>query len=415
MLVLLAHYINDGHLYTQTFSQYGPFYFYAQGLFFQLLSLPVTHDMGRLVTLAYWAASSLLAAVFVYRLSESIVLACAAGLCSMLVGSVLANEPGHPQQVVLLLYMIAACLSAALILGAIYLRLFLLGCVGAALTFTKVNIGVFYIAGYAQALICLLPSGRLRLIGIALTLIYAATLPWFLMHSNFDYGGYRSYVLSRPFARSLRFLLAFRRSRILVCPCVPIFAGTSLTVGMLLIITATSLQGMSFGSLVWGVILNPSQQASVFSVPLGISRISLLTTLFLTVSVVSLRLSGPRWVESAWFDVLRCATGIASILMLTLHPRIHWIVPLLPLTLIPQSHWKFDAVTLLPRLFITSMAVTQFLGPYPVAGSQVGIAAAPMNIFWAFLCVADGIAGLRANARRLLGLRLDAAIGCTNS
>ena len=61
MLLSTAHYINEGHLYTQTLSHYGPFYFYAQGIFSQLLHLPVTHDMGRLVTLVYWASSSLLA------------------------------------------------------------------------------------------------------------------------------------------------------------------------------------------------------------------------------------------------------------------------------------------------------------------------------------------------------------------
>src|SRR5271166_7051153 len=40
MLLSLAHYVKDGHLYTQTYSQYGPFYFYAQGIFFQMLHLP---------------------------------------------------------------------------------------------------------------------------------------------------------------------------------------------------------------------------------------------------------------------------------------------------------------------------------------------------------------------------------------
>ena len=189
MLVSLAHYINEGHLYTQTLWYYGPFYFYAQGIFFQLLRLPVTHDMGRLVTLVYWASSSLLATVFVYRLSKSTFLACAAAVCSMLVGSVLTNEPGHPQQVVLLLYMSAACLSLPSQSGRYLLRLFLLGCIGAALAFTKVNVGVFYIAGLAHALLCLLPSGRrVRSIGIGLTLICAATFPWLLMHASFNHG-----------------------------------------------------------------------------------------------------------------------------------------------------------------------------------------------------------------------------------
>jgi hypothetical protein len=75
MLISLAHYIKEGHLYTQTFSHYGPFYFYAQGIFFQLLHFPVTHDIGRLVTLVYWVASSLSATFFVRRISKSIFLA----------------------------------------------------------------------------------------------------------------------------------------------------------------------------------------------------------------------------------------------------------------------------------------------------------------------------------------------------
>jgi hypothetical protein len=95
--------------------------------------------------------------------------------------------------------------------------------------------------------------------------------------------------------------------------------------------------------------------------------------------------------------------------------EIQLVVPLLPLTLIPRSRWEGDTSALFSRLFITYMAATQFLEPYPVAGSQVGIAAAPM-ILWAFLCIADGIAGLRTSSSRPSqdfgeGLRLDAVIG----
>ena len=101
--------------------------------------------------------------------------------------------------------------------------------------------------------------------------------------------------------------------------------------------------------------------------------------------------------------------------MLTFEYEVQWVVPLLPLTLIPQSHWERDAIALFPRLFITCMAVTQFLGAFPVAGSQKGIAAIPM-ILWAYLCIVDGIAGLRAASKQRLPdsgvrLRLDAVIG----
>jgi len=426
MLVSLAHYINEGHLYTQTSWYYGPFYFYAQGIFFQLLHLPVTHDMGRLVTLVYWVASSLLATVFVYRLSKSTFLACAAGLCSMLAGLVLTNEPGHPQQVVLLLYMIAARLSLPSLSGRYYLRFFLLGCVGAALAFTKVNVGLFYTAGLTQALVCLLPSGRIRSIGIVLTLIYAAASPWLLMHASLDYG-FRGYFLLATVGGIVAFAFgALFRPHHPLSMRAALCSGGGLLAGTVLIIATTSLQGMSVGSLVGGVILNALHHPDVFYRPLGVSRLNLLAALILTAGVVGLRSSGRRLAESRWLDVLRCIAGIGSIWLLILDPRvqlltldhrIQWVMPLLPLTLIPQSRWERDAVALFPRFFITYMAVTQFLEPYPVAGSQTGIAAVPM-ILWAFLCIADGIAGLRAASYRLSqgsgeGLRLDAMIGGT--
>ena len=413
MLLSLTHYIKEGHLYTQTFSQYGPFYFYAQGIFFQLLHLPVTHDIGRLVTLFYWVASSLLATVWVYRLSKSTFLACAAGLCSMLSGKALTSEPGHPQQVVLLLFMIAACLS--LPSRRKYSHLFLLGCVGAALIFTKVNVGLFYIAGLAHALICVLPSGRIRSIGLGLTLIYAAAVPWLLMHKSFNLG-FRDYCLLATLSGVATFAcgsLVQPHDRLSMRAAV--CGGAGLLTGTALIIVATSLQGVSIGSLVFGVILNPVRQANIFYYPLDVTLMNLLAAVALTAGVVNMSLSGRLLAESWWLDVVKCAVGIAAIYLLVRQDQIQWVVLLLPLALIPRSNWDHNA--LFSRSFITCMAATQFLEPYPVAASQVGIAAAPM-LLWAFVCIADGIAGLRASARTpfqfpAAWLWLDAMIGGT--
>src|SRR5690242_6884778 len=71
MLLSLRHYLTEGHLYTLTFSQYGPAYFLAQSLFFRLLHFPVNHDGGRVVTLIYWLVSSVVAGVFIARVTKS--------------------------------------------------------------------------------------------------------------------------------------------------------------------------------------------------------------------------------------------------------------------------------------------------------------------------------------------------------
>jgi hypothetical protein len=418
MLVTLAHYVHQGHLYTQTFSQYGPFYFYAQGIFFQLLHLPVTHDMGRLVTLIYWLLSSLLGAVFVYRLAKSIVLASAAGFCIMLVGLVLTSEPGHSQEVLLPLYLAAACLAQISLAGRYEWRLFLLGCVAAALVFTKVNVGVFFIAGLAQSLICLLPSGKIRSMGLALTLLYAASVPWALMHGSFDLG-FRGYCILATVSTLVTFLFgALVRPASTLPWRAPLSVAAGLLAGTALIVIGTLLQGMSPRTLLAGVVLNPMHHSKVFDIPLYLGGRHVLLALALIAVVVILRFWRNHLFDEQWFNILRCAIGVVSILLLTLPDstilllspllddplkvlvessvhRIQWVVPLLPLALIPQLHWKHDAGELFSRLFITFMAVTQFLEPYPVAGSQMGIAAAPM-ILWAFVMIADGITGLRA-------------------
>lgn len=398
MLISILHYINDGSLYAKTYSQYGPFYFYIQGIFFQLLHLPVTHDMGRLVTLFYWASSSLLAAFVVYRFSRSAFLASAAGLNMMLVGRVLANEPGHPQQVLFLLCMIAVALSLQSRLAGPHVRFFLLGCIGAALAFTKINVGVFYLAGLAHALLCLLPSGRMRSAGLGLTLAYAAVAPWLLMHGGFGLGFYRYFVVATAIG------IATFISAVAIGPSerlpmsVAVSAGAGVLTASALIVVATSVQGMPISSLLWGIVFNPIHQPDIFYKLLPVDWPNTLVAVVLAIGAAVVAIYPQRNPARAWWlDVARCVVGVVALLILTVRYEIAWVAPFLPLTLIPRSRWEGDKSALFARLFITCMAATQFLEAYPVAGSQAGVAAASM-ILWAFVCINDGIAGLRTSA-----------------
>src|SRR6516164_4241940 len=107
LLLAIDHYLRGGHLFTDVFSQYGPFYFYVQGALFGLLHLPVNHDAGRLVTLLCWQLSAWSGGYFVYKVTRDIVLAAAAALACTQLGSALASEPGHPQQIILPMLMLA--------------------------------------------------------------------------------------------------------------------------------------------------------------------------------------------------------------------------------------------------------------------------------------------------------------------
>jgi hypothetical protein len=415
MLLMFAHYSDEGQLYTRTFSEYGPFYFYAQSVFFQLLHWPLTHDMGRLVTLIYWVTSSLLGGAFAFRVSASPVLAAAIGLCVMLASRVIVNEPGHPQQVVLLLFMIAAYFSVPSASGRYYLRLFLLGGVGAALAFTKVNVGVFYVAALAQTLICLLSPGRLRSTGLGLTMIYVAAVPWLLMHGHFDRGSRGYFALATISGISTFAWGALSRPDSRFPVRAALCSGMGLLAGLLLIVAATSLQGVTTGALFWGVVLNPPHHIGGFFYPMYITRANVTVALVLTIGTVVFRLSADHLEQLRSPYVLRCVVGVGAVLALTWRQEIQWVVPLLPLTLMPRRRSTRGSVPIFTRLFITSLAMTQFVEPFPVAGSQLGIAAAPM-ILWACLCIVDGIDGLAAGTQDLMSdagriPRWDAIIG----
>jgi hypothetical protein len=397
LLLSLKHYLNGGRLYTDTFTQYGPFYYFAQSLFFRVLHFPVTHDGGRIVTLIYWLLSALFAGLFVHRVSKSLLLGGAAGLGCVTVGAFLASEPGHPQQVVLLLWMATGYLALPRASDRTTLRVFLLGAIAAALLFTKVNVGVFYIAALAHALVCVIKPGRIRLLGVSLGIFYVVTAPYFLMHSDF-YRGVEGYCLLAILCGASTFALgSLIRSANPHSARILLYAGFGL-LGMSLFIVAVGwLQGITLATLIQGIILSPMKHRDVLYRPFVIRMEVVQFAAIITVGLICvwrLRRKTGNFVVATGVDAFRCAVGIGTCLTIIpdLH-RFHWFLAFLPLSFIPGVKGSISAAELFPRLLLTNLAATEFLVAYPFAGSQVALAKS-LLLLWAFLCIADGTRGL---------------------
>lgn len=397
ILLSLDHYLGGGHLYTEVFSQYGPFYFFAERALFRLLQLPVNHDAGRLVTLICWLLSAGLAGYFIYKVSRNMILASAAGLAAMSLASVLANEPGHPQQVILPILMLACCASVT---GGPS-GLLLLGALGAALSLTKINVGVFYFVAVAFTLVCRFPTGRLRTLGTGFLLAYAVGFPIALMHRDV-LGWARGYCLIAILCGVSTFvagLLTTPSSRRPMRSVLYVVLGAVLAA--MFVVIGTMWQGMSLSTLLEGILGTPLKHPGVFEIPLMVSKIRVLFAVLVFVCIALLFGYRDRWrAYSDRLDALRCVTGLCVIAVLTAHQSPAFIVTFLPyvaiflpLGLIPTGDRLWPQSDCLPRLFVTSLAATQFLQPYPVAGSQLNIAAAPL-LLWAFFCVHDGADGL---------------------
>ena len=339
-----------------------------------------------------------------------------------IVASVLAHEPGHPQQMVLLLLMFGSRLSVPSTSSQSVFLLFVLGSVGSALVFTKVNMGVFYTAGLTHTLFCLLARSRIRSTGIALALLYAGFAPWLLMHSDLEHG-VLGYCLLATLCGTVTFFCGS-----LLHPDPPLsfrsvlYAGAGLLMTIVLIVIATSLQGLSVPVLVQGFLIDAMKQPDLFFVPLQVSGRTLMAAAVVSGCLISMWLFRRHLAShTAWINGIRCLVGAGAALILISPseagsvPRIEWVAPFLPLALWPVTRKSFSAAELFPLLFITDLSVTQFLQAYPVSGSQVGIAASPM-LLWAFVCMVDGIEGLTTawgrDANLIVSkLRLDSILG----
>ncbi len=395
-LISLDHYLSGGALYTEVFSHYGPLHFFVQEAIFRALHLPLSHDSGRFVMLGWWLFSGTLGGLFIYRLSNDITLATAAGLACIRLGSVLTGEPGHPQQMILGILMVSCC--ASVVRGAEKWNLIVLGGLGAALLFTKINIGIFYFASLAVLVVAAFGPSLFKYAGIAATLAYAVGAPALLMHRDLSWAS--DYCLLAIICTASTFVAAFlvtpasREPRRLAC-CL---SGGALATCVLIVLWAF-LRGMSSGSLLEGVLWGPLRQPGFFSYPLNVPLAAVCNAVVVSTAISAIFVFRDKsWMPPEVFAALRLVAGLATISVLTVNrDAMVWVLPLFPLALLPVPGARPSDI--FPRVLVTTMAVTQFLQAYPVAGSQLGIAAEPM-LLCGFICLYDGSSGLLAGVKR---------------
>ena len=385
LLLSLKHYFAGEHLYTQVTSQYGPFYYIVQKAFFGLLRLPVTYDAGRLVTYIYWILSSVFGGLFIYRLSKSVTVASAACLATMWLERVLSFEPNHPEEVVLVL-LTAGCLVSV---NPSPVALMLLGAIGAALVFTKINIGILFLAAALIASVCVLPAGRLRNIGGKVLIVAMVAGPLVLMH-HFLSAWARGFCLIGILAGVSVVLAgmhaeAFSPERMRALQ----FIAVGALAAAILIVLETTVEGLPLNGLLYGVVLGPLHHPDVFSIPFVVTKKIALPAVLLSLGMTGLYcFPGRRSGRSNWIGALKCLVGIL-VVGIWVQRNIDYTIPpsfsfafapayvLLPVVLLPKMGARWTLSEFFPRIFVTALAATQMLQSFPVAGSQVNIGAAP--------------------------------------
>jgi hypothetical protein len=413
VMLTLVQFLGGLPLYDELFTQYGPFHFQLRGLFQMLAAAPVSHDFTRIVTLATWQFCGLSYAAFIARQTSSFALSFLIYLQAMTYMKSFANEPGHPQETVMLLLSVALlAIGFAGWQRVAKLSLIAGGAVGAFLLLTKVNVGVFYGLSFLLLVANLLPrQPRTEWLAVAIALISAAA-PCILMAAHLSSWAATHALVS---STSLLLLALMPRRAQGALAFEWRWAGwltASAFAAALGVLAVALLMGSSARGLVEGVLLEPLRRGTSWSVgrPLPATA-PIAAAIALGIGLVFAlrgRFSAPWSARArALLPVVKLAVGLIGIWLTWRIDGGHlliWVAPFAWLLALParqeESALRFRA----PRLALACLALPQVLQVYPVGGSQLAWATS-LLIVCAYLLFHDGLSGIAATSRAWLGSR----------
>src|SRR5215471_3087519 len=169
LMISVKEYLGGMRIYQEVFSIYGPIYYLYNLFVHTLTGTAVSHDVTRVSSLFLWLAASLLSAGITLRLTKSLVLAAASLFLVSSAVRYFHSEPGHPQELTLVLVIaLAGCPLWADLARRRSVLMVAMGSLAGALLLIKVNVGLFALAALALALLAHSPRRPLfRYIGYA--------------------------------------------------------------------------------------------------------------------------------------------------------------------------------------------------------------------------------------------------------
>ena len=400
IMMTVRQYLTGGRLYEEVFSPYGPVYFFYNWLVRSATGNVLDHNAVRITSAAVSLFCAVLCAWIVLRLTKSLAAASVAHLLVFRVLSFFTYEPGHPQELCLLLLV---CLAGSGFLAANprtrWLAMTAAGSLAAALTLVKVNIGIFAILAVALAVAFQAPPGWFSRLAKYAAGAAAMLLPFALMRAHLDDPPTQAYcfVVTASLSALLAGPLGFARPGWLSFrECWAAAAGFAATFAAVLLVLAAQGVPLSrvFTMLVLKhVSLSVSLGTWYLAVELGRLWIAwALTGLAAAVFLARAIRDGKKRVEVllARFQVL---FGGAGLLIGLISPALllGFVTPFCWLLLCPPENMPRRETH--ARILLATAAVLQTLYAYPLAGSQTYFLRVLLVVV-AAVSLSDGLRGL---------------------
>jgi len=415
VLLALKSFAGGETLYRDVYTPFGPFYFELFGGLFAGFGWEVTTEASRTIALLIWVGSSLLLGLAVQRLTRQLALGVTAMLVAFTVVFILSQEPMHAQVLAVLLLSLFTFLVADTGTSRLTLAGSIAGALLACLVLTKVNIGIYAVAAVAfAAALAIEPLYRRRWLRWPLVLAFLA-LPWVATERDLGNELVRNLALLETLAAvavavAARTLWLEPREEDDGSPLRWLLAAA-----IAFVVTAAAILGVIFltgstpADVYDGMITQALKVRDVNPVPLGSAAAAIdwgIAAVAGAALIAWLRAGGHGAGPEAalWSGLLRGIGGlviwftISQSAPLALGPApgnpdalaavLAWIAVIPPAGSVESSQKRFV------RLLLPALAVAEVLQVYPVAGSQMRIAAITFVVLGG-ICLGDAYACLR--------------------
>jgi hypothetical protein len=405
LMISVQGFLSGNALYSQVSSLYGPFYFFCEWLVHGVCRIPLTHDVSGIECALYWVSASATLAWGAFKLTRSSILTVFVFMQAIVHLTGLGQEPGHPQQLIVLLLAISAVLVIRDVPSA---RIqVVLGILCAALVFTKINVGGLY--AIALAISFASQTSVLRRFPILYWAVVAISglIPFLLMrsHLNEDWARNFSVVASLTVVASgvAAYVFAGHSTLRISCAMGTVFGFLAAAASLFVLMLA---RGTSPSAAVDGMITRPFSVSHLVCHPLSLGKIFWPSVLSAFAAPLAFyyrpKLENVRVVTAT----LKCAYGLVGSLLLVSDPtaQVVYLFPWAWLLLLPNSgslDSGFDGR--LARTFICLAACWQTLQAFPVAGTQVAVGTF-LGIWVYSIALYDGAALLAREARLKMDL-----------
>jgi hypothetical protein len=397
VMMTLKSFMENHPLYEETYTQYGPSYYLLTAPLHSVLGLPLSHHMVRLKTALFWLLPVLLTMGIMLRIGGNRWLALATSCMVTIHLSRLALEPGHPQEIALLMCM----LGLWLLCDHSPRRWWMAGCCAAICGMCKLNVGFIMTTSLLLAACVEIPRFKYarRSMLFAVWALGSLAISATMLKSNLG-----SLGILHPIAILLSWsAVAFLASKTRVTSsCLPKLAGfnpllatvAAGTIVTCLIALWARLNGTSWSMLVWGMVGQHHAHTKYFFHPIPLSIFTMVSACGVLACYRNQRWLGVASAVCIAIAIAKTAGGAVLPLNNNCQDCAEWLSIIGPC--FAPGLVLFRRRTMRGRVMLAGMTV---LGPwiaYPLAGTQLMLGSLPgwmtMGIVFSDAVFAWGVA-----------------------